>query len=53
MAGSKRLTTSLQSSNGMVRISIESLKTLGNPEYVTILVNESSDQISFLPSLYG
>ena len=49
-AGSKRLTTSLQYSNGMVRISIESLKTLGNPEYVTILVNESSNQISFLPS---
>lgn len=50
MAGSKRITTSLQYSNGMVRISIESLRLLGNPEYVTIMVNESCDQLSFLPS---
>lgn len=50
MAINKRITTSLEYFKGSVRLSINALATLGNPEYLAILFNENSNQMAFLPS---
>lgn len=50
MKESRKITTTLTYLKGTVRISINTLQLLGEPKYITLLINQNERTIAYIPS---
>ena len=50
MKESRKITTTLTYLKGTVRISINTLQSLGEPKYIALLINQNERTIAYIPS---